>query len=79
MRAEVQVSADFARCFATGTAAVLIGSYDWDGERTDAQACVIVTCLIFAGVLPAVVEWGKAMRDYCRPSEVEADPNLPAG
>ena len=42
-----------------------------DGERTDAQACLIVTVLIFGGVIAAIVEWVKDLRVYCRSWGVE--------
>jgi len=62
----VQVLADFARCITTLVAAVLMLQFGLNGARTDAQACVIVSVLVFGGVGLAVWEWLKDLRSYFR-------------
>jgi len=62
----VQVLADFARCITTLVAAMLMLQFGLDGARTDAQACVIVSVLVFGGVGMAVWEWVKDLREYFR-------------
>jgi len=62
----VQVLADFARCITTLVAAMLMLQFGLDGARTDAQACVVVSVLVFGGVGLAVWEWVKDLREYFR-------------
>jgi Co/Zn/Cd efflux system component len=62
----VQVLADFARCITTLVAAGLMLQFNLDGARTDAQACVVVSVLVFGGVGLAVWEWIKDIRSYFR-------------
>lgn len=73
----MHVGADFLRSGTTFVLGILIMFFKFDGARTDAIACMVVSGLIFVGALMAFKEWTKEFKSYVCVEKKCRDKHLP--